>query len=543
MKVKEEPDHAKLSFSCTWHSYAQFTHLRKVRMNKFSRTARSVTFAAIVGLSLGVSAPGAFVVAQEGRAADVATGAGNIDFQKTGSITLHKLIGGETETRATGLEMHGVPGNPVGDNRVSFSVQKVKADLTTNKGFEEAKALTPETAAKQLEGEAQSQPVTSGVAKFNGLPIGVYLVKETVLDAGDGEKTLIPGKDFLVYIPTTAPDGNKWIYDVHAYPKNSENQVTKEVSDAEKNSGENITYTITGQAPVITGEQKATSYFFTDELDQQLVEFANNVSVSIGDMKLEPQDYKVDSQKDQPGTGIHKGKQVEKLTVTLQSTGLAKFTKETSGKPVVLKFDAKIKPIEGDDNEINNEATVTFDNPNTGSKVDLKTKGVKTIEGKLKIVKKDSDNNEPLKGAKFALYKCQGQESIEELQATTKIRVNNEDSWTTDDKGEVTINSLHVTDFADNKPSDVYKYCLVETEAPAGYKKLVKPVPVDFKRSDLGAKGETTALTQVAEIQNIRKETPELPLTGGAGVGILAAIGAAIIGAGAWFARRNSAEA
>ncbi|MBG9324815.1 LPXTG cell wall anchor domain-containing protein [Corynebacterium diphtheriae bv. mitis] len=66
---------------------------------------------------------------------------------------------------------------------------------------------------------------------------------------------------------------------------------------------------------------------------------------------------------------------------------------------------------------------------------------------------------------------------------------------------------------------------------------------MDFKRSDLGAKGEATAFTQVAEIQNIRKETPELPLTGGAGVGILAAIGAAIIGAGAWFARRNSAEA
>lgn len=29
-------------------------------MNKFSRTARSVTFAALVGLSLGVSAPSAF---------------------------------------------------------------------------------------------------------------------------------------------------------------------------------------------------------------------------------------------------------------------------------------------------------------------------------------------------------------------------------------------------------------------------------------------------------------------------------------------------
>ncbi|MHC9829417.1 LPXTG cell wall anchor domain-containing protein [Corynebacterium diphtheriae] len=43
-------------------------------------------------------------------------------------------------------------------------------------------------------------------------------------------------------------------------------------------------------------------------------------------------------------------------------------------------------------------------------------------------------------------------------------------------------------------------------------------------------------------ITNKKVEGPNLPMTGGAGVGILAAIGAAIIGAGAWFARRNSAE-
>ncbi|CAB0578307.1 fimbrial protein [Corynebacterium diphtheriae] len=52
-----------------------------------------------------------------------------------------------------------------------------------------------------------------------------------------------------------------------------------------------------------------------------------------------------------------------------------------------------------------------------------------------------------------------------------------------------------------------------------------------------------TQSSYVAKIKNLRQDTPNLPLTGGAGVGILAAIGAAIIGAGVWFARRNSAEA
>lgn len=71
--------------------------------------------------------------------------------------------------------------------------------------------------------------------------------------------------------------------------------------------------------------------------------------------------------------------------------------------------------------------------------------------------------------------------------------------------------------------------------------KNVEPTLIDLftKEKIAGAPLKTVEV----EIKNVRQETPELPLTGGAGVGILAAIGAAIIGAGAWFARRNSAEA
>ena len=49
-------------------------------MNKFSRTARSVTFAAIVGLSMGISAP-AVIAQPEGPAVEQgAVNKANIDF-------------------------------------------------------------------------------------------------------------------------------------------------------------------------------------------------------------------------------------------------------------------------------------------------------------------------------------------------------------------------------------------------------------------------------------------------------------------------------
>lgn len=72
-------------------------------MKKNSLTIRSVTFAAVAGLSLGIAAPGAIAVAEEsilqnlqGDEDDNVKKA-NIDFTKTGSLTLHKKKGAESE--------------------------------------------------------------------------------------------------------------------------------------------------------------------------------------------------------------------------------------------------------------------------------------------------------------------------------------------------------------------------------------------------------------------------------------------------------------
>ena len=66
---------------------------------------------------------------------------------------------------------------------------------------------------------------------------------------------------------------------------------------------------------------------------------------------------------------------------------------------------------------------------------------------------------------------------------------------------------------------------------------------IDFTRENIAKTGELNGddkITLVSEIDNVKQDTPNLPMTGGAGVGILAAIGAAIVAAGAWFARRTA---
>ncbi|CAB0628709.1 isopeptide-forming domain-containing fimbrial protein [Corynebacterium diphtheriae] len=127
-------------------------------MNKFSRTARSVTFAAIVGLSLGVSAPGAFaqdegVQAENSPVVDrpaVTQAAQNPDSplvnpNKKGSLTVYKYIG-EPGTKVGTPTGTAADGDKINDGfkgfEATFTIYKIKKtiggkniDLTTNDGL------------------------------------------------------------------------------------------------------------------------------------------------------------------------------------------------------------------------------------------------------------------------------------------------------------------------------------------------------------------------------------------------------------------------
>ena len=488
-------------------------------MNKISRTARSVTFAAVVGLSMGISAPGA--LAQDGAvdaqpaAEQGAVNKANINFNQKGSITLFKKKGAESGTAATGQKTEGVPGEPLAG--VTYKITKLDYDLQNGDW-----ATFPKTAAdaKGHETKTTSEQTTGadGKVAFENLDLGIYLVEETDAPAG-----IVAGAPFIVSVPMVNEASDAWNYDVVAYPKNTETKTEKTVKDADKHIQDAYTYTINADAPTWGEGKSLTAFRFEDQLDQRL-DFQKVTEVKAGDTVLTAGDYTVNDPK---ASG-------NKLVVTLTEQGLAKVK---SGAKMSLTFEVKRKEV-GDTTELKNQADVIFNNPNTGKEVKNKTNEVVTYHGKLKVVKKDGkEAGKVLEGAEFELYQCTSASDL-----GSQIKIDEVGKWTTGADGTFTIDGLHVTDFADNaQVTDAKKFCLKETKAPAGYAKLDKPVEINFTRKDIAATGEgDDAVTLVANVDNVKQDTPNLPMTGGAGVGILAAIGAAIVAAGAWFARRTA---
>ncbi|MGV0367366.1 SpaH/EbpB family LPXTG-anchored major pilin [Corynebacterium aurimucosum] len=486
-------------------------------MNKISRTARSVAFAAIAGLALGVSAPGA--LAQENPGAEQgAVNKANIDFTKKGSITLFKKKGAETDNPATGKEMAGVPGEAL--SGVTYKITKLDYDLQNGDW-----ATFPKTAAdaKGHETTTTFELTTGddGKVAFENLDLGIYLVEET--KAPDG---IVAGAPFIVSVPMVNEASDAWNYDVIAYPKNTETKTEKTVKDADKNIQDAYSYTIAADAPTWGEGKSLTAFRFEDQLDQRL-DFQKVTEVKAGDTVLETGDYEVNTPADNSN----------KLIVKLTDQGLQKVK---SGDKLSLTFEVKRKEV-GDTTELKNQADVIFNNPNTGNEVKNKTNEVVTYHGKLKVVKKDGkEAGKVLEGAEFELYQCTSKDDL-----GAKLTVKEQDKWTTGADGTFTIDGLHVTDFADNaQVTDVKKFCLKETKAPAGYALPEKNITeIDFTRDNIAKTGELKGddkVTLVSEIENIKRDTPNLPMTGGAGVGILAAIGAAIVAAGAWFARRTA---
>ncbi|OFP27663.1 SpaH/EbpB family LPXTG-anchored major pilin [Corynebacterium sp. HMSC068G04] len=498
-------------------------------MNKISRTARSVTFAAVVGLSLGISAPGA--LAKDDAAADAtatttseasvgtSVNPANIDFKMKGSITLYKKKGAESGNAATGQEMEGVQGEPLAG--VTYKITKLNYDLQNGDWSKFPKTAADVKDENKTTTTAEGTTGADGKVAFKDLDLGIYLVEETNAPAG-----IVAGAPFIVSVPMVNEATDEWNYNVVAYPKNTETKTEKTVEDADKHIQDGYTYTIKADAPTWGEGKSLTAFRFEDQLDQRL-DFQAVTEVKAGDTVLQAGDYAVNTPADEGN----------KLVVKLTDSGLAKVQ---SGAKMSLTFGVKRKEV-GDTTELKNQADVIFNNPNTGNEVKNKTNEVVTYHGKLKVVKKDGkEEGKVLQGAEFELYQCTDKTSL-----GSKVTVKGADKWTTGDDGSITIDGLHVTDFADNaQVTDVKKFCLKETKAPAGYALPEDNVTeIEFTRDNISVEGNLEGddkVTLVSEIENIKQDTPNLPMTGGAGVGILAAIGAAIVAAGAWFARRTA---
>ncbi|MGN0476573.1 MAG: SpaH/EbpB family LPXTG-anchored major pilin, partial [Ruminococcus sp.] len=142
---------------------------------------------------------------------------------------------GEQESRVS--EGGNIPNDAKVFSDVTFKISRI---APVDKYFgTDGKALPTVTEAKTMLGSADEiKSVTTdinGVAKFSNLKLGIYYVEETSHPAQVTKETA----PFVVSVPFTATTGDKWLYDVYAYPKNQTNyaNVTINKMDALSNKG------------------------------------------------------------------------------------------------------------------------------------------------------------------------------------------------------------------------------------------------------------------------------------------------------------------
>ncbi|WP_281367199.1 SpaH/EbpB family LPXTG-anchored major pilin [Nocardioides kongjuensis] len=444
------------------------------------------------------------------------------DPTKTGSINIHKF---KAPDSPTGLPNNGTVQDTTGLTPVpgvTFSIQKVGGiDLTTNQGWQDASALSgvfnPANASGSITGAgytltaASGSPVTtnaSGDASLAGLPLGLYLVTETAYPTGT-----TPSAPFLVSVPLTNPaDQSTWLYDVNVYPKNSIDNVSKTVEDANAvKLGDPVTWTIKGDIPNV---KTIDGYKIVDQLDPKLDYVGTTVTLADGTAITQGTDYDVvfDSATN---------------TVTVQFTAAGRLVLAAHpATQVVVKIDTKVNAV----GEIVNTALLY---PNAASfNVQPGNPGgppvtppVITKWGSMTVQKVD-ENGAALSGAQFSVYPTEADAKA----GTNAITLGGQTVFAVDANGQVTISGLRYSDWANGvavAPGDAgyQTYWLAEVKAPTGYELLAQPVEFTI-----------TAATTTVGVDMTVKDVPanagfQLPLTGGKGIWLYYIGGALLLGA------------
>lgn len=459
------------------------------------RVAAGLTGVALAAAGLlGVALPAS---ATEDPAANPPTG--NIDFKTLGSITVHKLTQPDTPGTqpGTGAETT-VPTGSLPIQGVEFTVEKVNLDLSNPANWEGLSSLTVAQAKEKGTSPAGTGTTAAdGTYKFSGLGVGLYIVTESNVAGAtvDGKPVSIAGagQPFLVSIPSAVK--GQWLYDVHAYPKNSTTAIEKTVTEpTNPGLGSTVSWNVSATAPKLNSADKLTSFGISDTLDGRLT-YTGVSGVTYNGVALADGDYQVDVA----------GQSVK---VTLLAPGLAKVT-ATSGKALAVTISTTVNSL-GENGIIPNTATV-FTNVN-GTEHSTDSNQPVTKWGAVKIVKQDKDNKSALQGAEFQVFASEA----DAVAGTNPITAGGASSFTTGADGSVTVPGLLVGQ------GDSRDYWIKETKAPAGYVLNATPIKVTVVPS-----GTATAVS--VAVDNTKQDHPALPVTGGMGTLAFGVIGAALV--------------
>ena len=476
----------------------------------------------------------------------------DLDTSKTGSITIHKYVKDATNGTAAGngLEDTSDHGTPL--DGAKFTVERLtNVDLTTQAGWEKLAGFNGNVDTAKADGVDAAVAKTTaggGLATFSGLPLGAYVVTETETPAG-----YVGSKPFIITVPMTHPtDLNKWVYDVHAYPKNSKAGVEKTVADvATPAIGSAISYTIKSDVPAV---EALDFYDVVDQYDKRVELPEAGVTLKIVDGKtgevalVKDTDYKLISADGTDG-------KTKFWTAEFTADGRKKLIDNRKDDTTKVQMDlaGTVKDKVESDGLFKNKAILLPNEPSNGWKPnsgevpppDYPNSEVVSKFGKVKITKVSAkDTAAKLQGAEFEVYQCTPQstpttnfESVDAI-LDEKLSPAGKETYETDTDGVVTIDGLRNNDWENNEAvTNPGWYCLVETKAPEGFELQTRPIAFQVLESNSTADNEYTLNTTVKDVP--KRGGFNLPLTGAAGVGVLIGAGALLVGGSGAIALAN----
>lgn len=433
-----------------------------------------------------------------------------------------------------------------------------------------------------------------GEAKFDNLAMGLYYIEETdtsgaqVNEATSGtaqwKKVSITKRVSPFFVTTPLPNpkdkANPWIYDVNVYPKNdtSKERPTKTVSELNRKDLAKDKTTITWKIAIpLTAPQDGNKYKkigFKDKLEADLtydsIKSANLVTYTDAGVKDT-------TATDVPLTGNYTATNTTGLVAfSLTNDGLQKaygeYSKHTTDKKVVKLEVELVTKVADTVKDIANVANTYVDDNKTGNgdgdtpckptdttgdcedtPKDTAHFGTLTVNKVTEEIGTNGDKKKlPLNDAKFNVYEItadnkqatdiktaekQGDGSFK-LKGDGGTEISSKKVETTlttktngDKKGTDSVR-LFVYNSKETNPAVTTKlYCVVETEAPAGYLLDSTPKCVALK-ADTAADATTN---NTKEIENkkatgLDKILTALPMTGARGLVLLTAFG--IVGLG-----------
>lgn len=161
-----------------------------------------------------------------------------IDDDKKGSLTIHKYELeniSEAVTVGTGYTQddENLPTNARPINGVTFRIKRI-AELQSTYFTPNGNALpTPSQAASMAALNTYTQTTATvnnieGIAKFENLPLGIYLVQET-----SAPNHITKSSDFVISLPMTSNDNQSWKYNIDVYPKNQSTYANVRIKKAD----------------------------------------------------------------------------------------------------------------------------------------------------------------------------------------------------------------------------------------------------------------------------------------------------------------------